>query len=699
MASFPLRGRRRRYHNRFRRAPISVPARGPLRIAGRLTALVALFIALVLAMVGLAVTPVSNLATSAARPFVDYDLPKAPAPEQTTFVYDRRGRLIGTLHAGINRTVIGDEEIPQVVKDAVVAVEDKDFYRHTGFSIPAIARAALADLSEGRLEQGGSTISQQYVKNVYTEGERTLSRKIREAVLAVKLEQEYSKEEILTQYLNTVYFGRGAYGIQAAAETYFGRPASELNLVQAATLAGLIPAPSRYDPLVHPEAGMARRNFVLGAMAEQGYLSSTELAELQAKPLKFPKPEKQDSQVSYFVDHVSRELVKDYGYDKTFTGGLQVATTLDLRYQRAAERAVERYLPDPKGPAAALVAIDPSDGGIRAMVGGRNFNRKKFNLALQAHRQTGSAFKAFTLAAAVERGISLKSVWTGASSMVIDDPRCRGPNREPWKVSTYEGGSFGQVDLVRATQYSVNTAYAEIALAVGPDRIAEMAKRLGVRSKLEPVCSITLGSQAVTPMDMTAGFATLAARGVRHRAAPIQQVTTPDGEVLAELNSKGKRVLAQNDADVVTSVLQNVVTSGTGTRAQIGRPTAGKTGTAQSHVDVWFCGYVPQLAACVWIGWPKAELPLYNIGGFSRLFGGSLPAMIWHDFMASALKNTDIKGFVTPDTSGLTYYPEGSRPPPPPPPVVEEPKKDQKKDDGGGGGSKGKGGKGKGKGD
>jgi penicillin-binding protein 1A len=594
------------------------------------------------------------------RRYTDVTIPPIPVGPQTTFVFDRHGKPITTLHAAVNRVIVPMDKIAPSLREAVVAIEDQDFYEHRGLDPAAIVRAAWENTITGRIEQGGSTITQQFVKNVFTTGERTLERKIHEAVLAVKLERQFSKDQILEKYLNTVYFGRGAYGAQAAAVTYFGVPAAKLSLAQSALLAGLIAAPGRWDPKRNAEDAQARRNLVLDRMAEQGYITPERAARVRDNRVKAPGLKRLPTPYPYFVQHVVDLLVDSGGYDRTFEGGLRVTTTLDPGMQQAAEQAVATHLPDPKGPSGALVAIDPSTGGIRALVGGRDFEKTKFNLATQGHRQTGSAAKTFTLVAAVEQGISLNTLWQGPSSLVIEDPRCYDPTKdEPWEVHNYADEGTGTLPLGRAIAESVNTIFAQLVLDVGPEQVMETARKMGVRSSsLEPVCSITLGSQAMTPLEMTSAYATLAARGVYHKPVAIQEIRSATDEVLSRAPDKGRRVIEQNDADVVTSALEGVIQSGTGTAASIGWPAAGKTGTGQDYEDAWFCGYTPQLAACVWVGYRKGEIPMENIYGYSGIYGGSIPAMIWHDFMASAMSGLPYEDFATPDLSGYDTVPE-----------------------------------------
>ncbi len=595
-------------------------------------------------------------------------LPNLPPGPQTTVVYDQHGRVLATLHAEINRTIIPFAQMSQSVKHAVIAVEDKNFYHEGGVSYFGILRAAIADVRHRQIQQGGSTITQQYVKTVITGSERTFARKVREAILAVKLSHQFSKDQILEKYLNTVYFGNGAYGVQAAAETYWGIPASKLDTLKAATLAGLIAAPATFDPVRHPAAARARRDIVLTDMAQQGYITAAEASHLQAQSVRVRKPAAPTFPHGYFVDYVSRALQSTFGQAATFTGGLRVTTTLNLTYQEGAEKAIADRLSNTHDPAAALVAIDPASGAIRAMVGGRDFAKQKVNFATQARRQAGSSFKPFTLAAAMEQKISLNSVWSGPSSIDIKDPRCRNPDGTDWMPHNYADEAGGTMTLTQATANSVNTIFAQLVTVVGPPSVVDVANRMGIRTELQPVCSITLGSQGVTPLDMADSYATLASRGVHRSPTSIAQVKSSAGDVMFRANTAGQRVLLQNNADLVTSALQHVITGGTGAAADIGRPAAGKTGTAQNYVDAWFCGYTPQLVTCVWMGYPKNEMvPMENVEGFPHVFGGSLPARIWHDFMSTAMQGVPVANFPTPSLAGYNVNPQGAVTPTPSP--------------------------------
>ena len=617
------------------------------------------------------------------------DLPATPPPLQTTYILDREGNVLGTFHASVDRTIVPFNRMPKSLRDAVIAAEDQGFYEHSGIDPLGVMRAAWNDLIAHEVVQGGSTITMQLVKNVYAghyetdrkTGQttyvvppRTFTQKVREALLAMKLERTYSKDEILAKYLNTIYFGHGAYGVEAAAQAYWGIHASELNMIRSATVAGLISNPSLFDPIDHPADARIRRDYVLDRMAALGTITAERAAQLKLQDVRTHPSDGNLSfppKLGYFLDYTKRTLIAKYDEAQVFGGGLKVITGLDPQMQAAAEAAVAARLDTPGDPEAAVVAIDPATGEVRAMYGGRNWGTSQVNLATGdggTGRQAGSAFKPFTLTAAMEANVSLSSRWYGPGTITIQDPRCY-TDGEPWTLSNASDEESGTFSLATATAYSVNTVFAQVASLVGPDAVADAAHRMGIRSKLQPVCSITLGTQAVTPLEMTNAYATLAARGIRRWATPVHAVRDASGAVLDRTTSgRGKRVISSNDADLVTYALENVIRYGTGTSANIGRPAAGKTGTAQDYVDAWFCGYVPRLATCVWIGYPKGEIPLENVEGYSAVYGGTIPALIWHDFMLKATERMPVQEFPTPSFEGYTT----GAPTPPPPPSPSE---------------------------
>jgi penicillin-binding protein 1A len=564
-------------------------------------------------------------------------------------VFAADGSWLGAVPTAHNREPVPLDRMSPWLPKATVAIEDRRFWHHGPLDYAGIVRAALADLRAGRVVQGGSTITQQLARDRYLgHKSMTLHRKIQEACLAVNVARSASKRRILAAYLNLVFYGHHAFGAEAAARTYFSRPARDLSLAQAALLAGLPQAPSLYDPFRRPHATLRRRNEVLLALRHAGEISAARYRIAAASPLRL-RPGHRYLRVrsAAFFDAVQRELVRRYGAPQARHGGLHVDTTLDSRLQRLATRAIAGWLHRRSDPAAALVAIDPGSGAIRAMAAAAPGHQGlRFNLAAQSRRQAGSAFKVFTLTAAVEQGIPLSSVWSGPPSITIPSRRCLNANGA-WTVRNYADESAGTMTLLSAIAHSVNTIFAQVVMRVRPRRVVAMAHRMGIRSPLTPVCSITLGPEGVSPLEMTDAFGTLASGGLRHDAQVLRRVTSADGAVLARLQARGKRVLSRRVARRVTYALTGVIRGGTGTAADPGRPAAGKTGTAESFKDAWFCGFVPQLVTCVWVGYPQAEIPLRNVDGFPQVFGGSIPARIWHDFMVPAVRDLPVRRLPT----------------------------------------------------
>jgi penicillin-binding protein 1A len=598
------------------------------------------------------------------------ELPPARIPQLTSFICTSevtepescsQDNATAVLYAEQNRVDVTLEEMPEVLVAAVLAAEDRDFFDHRGVDPTGIARAAYRDIRGDAVQQGGSTITQQYVKLVYLTTERTITRKIKEAVLAVKLEQELEKEEILERYLNLVYFGRGAYGVGTAARAYFGKDVSELDLAEAAYLAGLIRAPEAADATRDPETATFRRQTVLDAMLEEGMIDQAAHDAADAEPwvegdTVLPRTERQglgdvrgdEYGTTYFIEHVRQVLRDEYGFtdDQIYGGGLRIYTTLDHSAQQAAWNAVTSTLDRPDDPAtpelegdpnAAIVAID--DGYVRAMMGGRDFDANEFNYASGsggAGRQPGSSMKPIVLATALQQGISLQSRFDSPGQLII--PRANAG--EDWEVNNYGGTEQGVMSLVDATRVSSNTAYAQLVMEVGPDDVVALANRLGIDRQLDPYNSIVLGTEEVSPLEMTEAYSTFANGGEHVEPLVITRVEYPDGRVFVPPQPR-ERVLEEDVTAQLSYALRGVVERGTAQSARLGVPAAGKTGTTQDNLDAWFVGYLPNgMTAAVWMGYDPVEQPdgtleprfMDSVHGRS-VTGGSFPAEMWHDFM------------------------------------------------------------------
>ncbi len=651
----PARGLSRR--PRWRRA-----ARGGLRL------FVVLLLGLPLLVAGVAAAGGGLLLFGELPGTVPEENPQVRS--EPSFVYDATGQEIGSFREFDLTVPVTKDDVPQVLEDAVVAAEDRSFWTHRGVDPQGLVRAAVTNYREGAVVQGGSTITQQYVKTAYLSTERTLERKLNEAVLATRLERQLTdelgsagaaKEEILWRYLDSSYFGGGAYGAGAAAETYFRKSIKDLNASEAATLAGIIPAPSLYGPRDNVTLAEERRKEVLGEMLEVGSLTRAEYDQAIAQPLflavygipdpgtatiVFPPPESGASRYPYFVDYVRQYLIERYGSEQVFRGGLRIEATIDPRLQDLAEKNVADALKGTSAPLEmSLVSVEPSTGFVKALVGGRDFNASQVNLALggSTGMQPGSSFKGFTVATALEQGFAPETVYNTAGAWTV--PNCTGQ-------CTVKGGSAGPIDMRAATAASSNTYFAQLIYDVGPDRVAEMANRLGVSritTDRRYGVSLTLGAYEVSPLDMAAGYSVFANHGVRVQTTPVVKVTTADGEVLEDNTvPQGTEVLNPAIADTVTDMLKGVIAGGTGRRAEIGRPAAGKTGTAENYTAAWFVGYVPQLTTAVWMGYADEPKPLRGIGGFGEVQGGSIPARTWANYMRPAVGDYPVVDFTVP---------------------------------------------------
>jgi len=581
-------------------------------------------------------------------------LPDPGAPlkgrDQTTVITDRNGTVITELFAEQNRTDVKLDQMPASLRQAVIATEDQRFYKHRGVDPLNILRALWVDITRPNVLHGGSTITQQYVKVAIVTPERTLKRKLMEAVLAYRLERRYTKDEILALYLNSIYFGHGAYSVQTAAQTYFGKDVSSLGLAESAMLAGVIKSPGRYSPILDPEAAKNRRATVLTQMVELGYVSETDAEAAKAEPFALADRTDVSALAPYFVEYVKALVTEELGADLLYRGGLHITTSLDLTMQAAAEAAIAAGLDQQDDPSASLVALDPATGEIVAMVGGRDFATQQFNVAVQGRRQPGSAFKPFVLVAGLMSDVSPEQTFEcGAGSFQL-------ANGQTWTVTGASGGRQGPMRLREATEDSVNSVFAQLILNVGAEKVVKTAQNMGIGTEILPVPAIALGGldNGVSPLEMASAYGTLANGGVRMPAHGILEVKDGQGTVLSAAKPAEARAIPANVAYLATDILKGVISGGTGTKAAIGRPAAGKTGTTQEYRDAWFVGYTPDLVASVWVGFADAQREMTSVHG-RKVTGGSFPAEIWAAFMKEALKGREKVEFKQPE--GLSTLP------------------------------------------
>ncbi|MDP8943813.1 MAG: transglycosylase domain-containing protein, partial [Actinomycetota bacterium] len=598
------------------------------------------------------------VAQAASAPAIEELQANDPGASSEVFAAD--GSRLGFVQSDEIRTPVATREMPVFLRRAVVAIEDERFYQHKGVDYAAIVRAGLRNVSSGKTLQGGSTITQQLVRALYIKDpERNLARKIKEAKLASELEKTRSKAWILNQYLNTVPFGtvngRTSIGVEAAAETYFSKHARDLTLDESALLAGLPQAPSQYNPFQNPTAALERRNDVLRKMAALGFISRGRALRASRRELGLDRGNLYTKRREpYFFDYVQDQLIDRYGLGVFRRGGLKVHTTVDPKLQEAGRRAIAGQLGQPGDPSAAVVAIDPKTGHVRAMATSGNYNDRSFNLAAQGRRQPGSAFKTMVLTAAIRRGIDPNATTYVSRPLSLNLPS------GPWKVETYDQSYGGRMNLVKATLKSDNTVYAQLDLDLTPKAVTETAKLMGIKSRLINVPSEGLGGlrYGVSPLEMANAYATLAAGGIRSEPKAITKVEFPGGNAEELGEPERKRVFSDGVAYEVTKILQQNVKQGTGTRASIGCPAAGKTGTTDNFNDAWFVGYTPNLATAVWVGYPNALKEMRSVHGI-QVAGGTFPAAIWQNFMSTA-KGGQCNGFPSP-TERVAFRPFSGR--------------------------------------
>jgi membrane peptidoglycan carboxypeptidase len=670
---------------------------------------------------------VGLMAHGGARTFNDLpqELEETPLPQRSR-ILARDGSLLAEVFFNEDRVIVPLERVPAVARAAVIAVEDERFYDHPGVDLRGLVRAMVTNSQAGTVEEGGSTITQQYVKNVLLQAagddaakrratERSVARKVREARYAVALERRYSKDEILERYLNIAYYGQGVYGIGTAAAHYFSVPVEKLTLPQAALLAGLVQSPTRYDPRTQPKAALARRNAVLDRMLATGAVDAKAHAAARTSPLGLRLRRSvggiEDNPLApYFLEHV-RETILD-GTDprldevfgttpaqraqRLFQGGLTIRTTLDPRLQQVASASLREQLGEKDDPASAVVVVQPGSGEIRVMAGLNHEARtRKVNLATGGEFgfQAGSTMKPFVLAAAIEQGIPLSFTRPSPAryrsrvfSDVVDG------RIKPYEVGNAGDSQAGVFDVVRGTWQSVNTFYLQLEERTGVSHPVELARRMGVETfPLEEVPSFVLGSKEVSPLDMASAYATFAAQGTYCTPLAITSVEGPDGEQLAQLTPRCRRALEVEVADTVTSVLEGVIRNGTGRPASIGRPAAGKTGTTNGPAAAWFDGYTPDFAAVVWVGHPTdpTKRPLRNVNGVRIVYGGTFPARIWRTVMSAAHEGLPVRDFALPMAQPRPVMvrrpPQpsaGPSLPPPPDPAGKRPDEGRGKDKG-----------------
>lgn len=572
-------------------------------------------------------------------------------PPASSQIFDMNGNLITNIHATENRTLVSLDKIPKNLQNAFIAVEDNRFYEHNGVDPRGILRALYSNVVSGEVAQGGSTITQQLAKNAFLSQDRTITRKIQEFFIALRLEQQYTKDEILEMYLNQIYFGRGAYGVQAAAQTYFGKDVDQLNLSECAMLAGIPRSPNYYSPLNNLSAAMERRSEVLDQMVKYDYITPDMAVKTKREQLQLvnPKEEEQNNTASYFIDYVTQEMIDKFGADAVYKEGLKIYVSIDMNMQKAAEQSINTLLPtyydDANGlkqPQGALIAIDPTTGYIKAMVGGRGTDQ--FNRATMAVRQPGSSFKPFTFATALEANMT-------PDTTIEDKPFKLGD----WQPQNYNRTFSGTVTMRQTAINSLNVPTVRLAEKVSIDKVLATAQNLGISTLVmnsapgEPndknlAASIGGLTQGVTVLDMAGAYSAFANHGIYTKPVAVVKVIDRKGKVIYENKPETKQVLSERTATLLTSMLQDVIARGTGTGAKINCPAAGKTGTTDDYQDAWFAGYTPNLVTVVWMGCDdNAQMP--------GVTGGTIPAKIWQNFMNAALQNVPAKNFDGSDTS------------------------------------------------
>ncbi len=595
---------------------------------------------------------ITGIGVGAVLSFWMHDLPRVESliyyqPSAVTQVYDIRNELIGEFFIE-RRLLLKRHEIPSSIINALLAAEDAGFYHHTGFDIPGILRAVYKNLKTFEVSQGASTITQQVSRMLFLSNERTFSRKIREALLTIRLERNYSKDEIVTMYLNHAYFGLGSYGVEAAARSYFGISASDLTVSQSALLASLLKNPAHFSPVNHPQRALKTRNHVLTRMQEAGFLTSDQLERYKAEPLGIRSRPGKVNKASYFLEEVRKQLMEKYGYDGVYRAGMSVYTTLDLNQQEAAENAVESGLMDYRmrhnNPEAkvqsALIALSVGDGAVRAMVGGENFAESKFNRSMQARRQPGSSIKPLVFLTGLLDGFPPNHIIVDAPVVFRDKH-----TGKVWRPQNYSGKYYGPVTMRYSLEHSLNVPTVKLLDDVGIDAFLQTARSAGIHSELPPYLSVGIGSGEVTLLELSNAYSTVAAGGIYSEPYIIDKVYNSDMELIEEHQVQRKAVFDRESCSQLTSILQGAVLRGTCWRARkTGRPIAAKTGTTDNNTDAWFIGYTPNLVAGIWVGYDLKE----SLGDFET--GSRTAGPIFTDFMKTALAGLPPVEFDIPDS-------------------------------------------------
>ncbi len=591
----------------------------------------------------LAVAGVTGWVISVADSAPNIDQLKPRDPGQLSQVFAADGSSLGYISSDILRTWVPSTQLPQILKEATVAIEDRRFYKHGGVDYQGILRAGIQDVfgSSSNI-QGGSTLTMQLVRNIYLPNRladtRSIKRKIIEAKLANELENKHSKNWILTQYLNDVDYGtlggQTAVGVGAASQQFFNKPVTQLDLAQAALLAGLPQAPSQYNPFLYPQLARARRHDVLTAMVKSHYITQAQADAADAAPLQVQRNNAYSARRQpYVFDYVRDQLVQRFGLKTVERGGLKVYTTIDLQKQAEARQAILNNEGQPGDPAAAVATVDQSNGHILAMATSSTYDQTNFNYATQSHRQTGSAFKVFAL-------MTLIHDYQGDPSQTYYNSHELLPGWLPdyptYHVQTAEHSYQGNISVAKATTVSDNTVFAQLGQDLGMDKVTAMAHAMGITSPLSDLPSEVLGAVGVSPLEMADAYATIADGGIHHPPTAISRVVFPDGSSVNLGDAPGTRVFTEGEAYAATQVLKTVIESGTGTAANIGCPAAGKTGTTSNYTDAYFVGYTPRLTTAVWVGYPNSTISMNDVNGLGPGFGGTLSAPIWHDYMLQA---------------------------------------------------------------